>query len=153
IMPHAAHLRPPWMIRAGLFLYDHLARRTRLAASSSIDLRRHIAGEPLKESYRRGFVYSDVQTDDARLVVLNALDARSRGATILTRTRCERLTAQHGTWSARLAAADDQRPGRSRGRPRGSDLPVHARQPLLPPADRGRGRRVELRRRPAAACR
>src|ERR1700758_4462780 len=62
IMPHAAHLRPAWMIRAGLFLYDHLARRERLAASSAIDLRRHIAGGPLKESYRRGFVYSDVQT-------------------------------------------------------------------------------------------
>jgi len=114
IMPHAAHLRPAWMIRAGLFLYDHLARRTRLAASSSIDLRRHIAGEPLKESYRRGFVYSDVQTDDARLVVLNALDARSRGATILTRTRCERLSAQDGIWSATLAAGDDQRLVRAR---------------------------------------
>ena len=114
IMPHAAHLRPAWMIRAGLFLYDHLARRTRLAASSSIDLRRHIAGEPLKESYRRGFVYSDVQTDDARLVVLNALDARSRGATILTRTRCERLTVEGGIWSATLAAGDEQRLVRAR---------------------------------------
>ncbi|HEX4648291.1 MAG TPA: glycerol-3-phosphate dehydrogenase [Steroidobacteraceae bacterium] len=104
VMPHAAHLRPAWMIRAGLFLYDHLARRKRLAASSSIDLRRHIAGAPLKEGYRRGFVYSDVQTDDARLVVLNAVDARERGATILTRTRCERLTPEGSTWSATLAS-------------------------------------------------
>ena len=59
VMPHAAHLRPAWMIRAGLFLYDHLARRAHLAASSAIDLRTHIAGEPLKPGYRRGFVYSD----------------------------------------------------------------------------------------------
>ena len=54
VMPHAAHLRPAWMIRAGLFLYDHLARRAHLAASSAIDLRTHIAGEPLKAGYRRG---------------------------------------------------------------------------------------------------
>ena len=96
VMPHASHLRPAWMIRAGLFLYDHLAPRERLAASGAIDLSRHIAGEPLKKGYRRGFVYSDAQVDDARLVVLNALDAESRGATILTRTRCECLAAQGG---------------------------------------------------------
>src|SRR5207253_1314561 len=95
---------------------DDLAAHTSSASTKLIhgDLRRHIAGEPLKESYRRGFVYSDVQTDDARLVVLNALDARSRGATILTRTRCERLTAQDGIWSATLAAGDDQRLVRAR---------------------------------------
>jgi glycerol-3-phosphate dehydrogenase len=63
VMPHAAHLRPAWMIRAGLFLYDHLAPRKRLAASSSVDLRTHIAGEPLKAGYRRGFVYSDGWVD------------------------------------------------------------------------------------------
>ncbi len=114
VMPHAAHLRPAWMIRAGLFLYDHLARRARLAGSYSIDLRRHVAGAPLKESYRRGFVYSNVQTDDARLVVLNALDARSRGAAILTRTRCERLSAADGAWSATLATGPDQRVIRAR---------------------------------------
>ncbi|HEY0766811.1 MAG TPA: glycerol-3-phosphate dehydrogenase [Steroidobacteraceae bacterium] len=109
IMPHAAHLRPAWMIRAGLFLYDHLATRSRLAASASVDLRTHIAGEPLKAGYRRGFVYSDGQTDDARLVVLNTLDAQARGATILTRTRCERLTPHGGTWSALLTAGHEQR--------------------------------------------
>ncbi len=109
IMPHAAHLRPAWMIRAGLLLYDHLARRQRLAASSAVDLRTHIAGEPLKETYRRGFVYSDGQTDDARLVLLNALDARARGASILTRTRCEHLGAQGGLWSATLSAGGASR--------------------------------------------
>jgi glycerol-3-phosphate dehydrogenase len=109
IMPHAAHLRPAWMIRAGLFLYDHLAPRGRLAASQAVDLRTHIAGAPLQSGYRRGFVYSDVQTDDARLVVLNALDAQARGAVILTRTRCERLLAAGGGWLATLKAAHGER--------------------------------------------
>ena len=109
IMPHAAHLRPAWMIRAGLLLYDHLAARARLAGSASVDLRTHIAGEPLKAGYRRGFLYSDGQTDDARLVVLNALDARSRGATILTRTRCERLSPRGALWSATLDGGREPR--------------------------------------------
>ncbi|MBV8497101.1 MAG: glycerol-3-phosphate dehydrogenase [Gammaproteobacteria bacterium] len=104
IMPHAANLRPAWLIRAGLFLYDHLAARTRLPASAVIDLRAHVAGEPLQTAYRRGFVYSDVQVDDARLVVLNALDAEARGAAILTRTRCTRLCAHDGAWRATLLA-------------------------------------------------
>ncbi len=106
IMPHAPHLRPAWMIRAGLFLYDHLAHRQHLAASGSVDLRTHIAGAALRSGYQRGFVYSDGQTDDARLVVLNGLDARERGAVILTRTRCERLTEHAGGWRATLAGAD-----------------------------------------------
>jgi glycerol-3-phosphate dehydrogenase len=93
------------MIRAGLFLYDHLARRARLPASAAIDLRTHIAGAPLQAPYRRGFVYSDAQVDDARLVVLNALDAQARGATILTRSRCEQLTARADRWCATLCGA------------------------------------------------
>ena len=105
IMPHDAHLRPAWMIRAGLFLYDHLAPRAHLAASGAVDLRTHIAGAPLKASYRRGFVYSDGQVDDSRLVVLNALDAQARGAQILTRVRCEALTPHRTGWSARLRGA------------------------------------------------
>ena len=80
VMPHAAHLRPAWVIRAGLFLYDHLAVRTRLAGSASVDLRTHIAGEPLKQGYRRGFMYSDGQTDDARLTLAVLRSAAARGA-------------------------------------------------------------------------
>jgi glycerol-3-phosphate dehydrogenase len=106
IMPYAAHLRPAWMIRAGLLLYDHLAKRAHLAASAAIDLNTHIAGQPLKAGYRRGFVYSDGWVDDARLVVLNALDAQARGARILTRVRCEQLLAHSAGWSALLRAAD-----------------------------------------------
>jgi glycerol-3-phosphate dehydrogenase len=105
VMPHAPHLRPAWLIRCGLFLYDHLAPRAHLAASAAVDLRTHIAGQSLKSGYRRGFVYSDGQTDDARLVVLNAIDARARGARVLTRTRCERVTPVAGGWSATLVSA------------------------------------------------
>jgi glycerol-3-phosphate dehydrogenase len=100
VMPHAAHLRPAWMIRAGLLLYDHLAKRRLLAASSAVNLRKHVAGEPLLPRYQRGFIYSDGWADDSRLVVLNALDALSRGARILTRTRCERIEAHSGRWLA-----------------------------------------------------
>src|SRR5450631_3756190 len=59
VLPHEPHLRPAWMIRAGLFLYDHLARRQRLPASETVDLRQHPAGAPLRQAYRHGFVYSD----------------------------------------------------------------------------------------------
>ena len=114
IMPHDAHLRPAWMIRAGLFLYDHLARRRYLPGSNGVDLRRHRAGHALQARYHRGFVYSDGWADDARLVVLNALDAQERGATILTRTRCTRLVASGGEWKATLVK--DARPSELRCR-------------------------------------
>lgn len=104
VMPHDAHLRPMWLIRTGLFLYDHLAPRKRLAASAAIDLRKHIAGEPLSPQFTRGFVYSDGWTDDARLVVLNALDAIGHGAIVRTRTQVERLVARNGEWMATLTA-------------------------------------------------
>lgn len=103
VMPHMPNLRPAWMIRAGLFLYDHLARRELLPGSHGIDMRRHPAGAPLVDSIRRGFVYSDGWVDDARLVVLNALDAQERGATIKTRTRLVNAVRAGGEWHATLA--------------------------------------------------
>ena len=108
VMPHEPSMRPVWWIRLGLFLYDHLARREVLPGSMAIDLRNHPAGAALQDRFRRGFVYSDGWVDDARLVVLNALDARSRGALIHTRTRC--LAAQRSVegWTATLQAADGQ---------------------------------------------
>jgi glycerol-3-phosphate dehydrogenase len=102
VMPHDAHLRPLWMIRAGLFLYDNLAKRDHLAASASLDLRKHPAGTPLESQYTRGFIYSDGWTDDARLVVLNARDAADRGATVLTRTRCVKIELRNKLWHAQL---------------------------------------------------
>ncbi|WP_245844681.1 glycerol-3-phosphate dehydrogenase [Noviherbaspirillum humi] len=109
VMPHDAGQRPAWLIRAGLFLYDHLARRELLPASGAIDLRRHEAGAPLKPAFERGFIYADGWVDDARLVALNAVDASEKGAVILTRTRCERLQREGGLWRAQLARADGSR--------------------------------------------
>jgi len=114
VMPHDPSMRPAWMIRIGLFMYDHLAKREVLPGSRTVDLRQHAAGAPLKKSYRRGFVYSDGWVDDARLVVLNALDARERGAQILTRTRC--VAAQRGSdgWVATLEGPEGTRTVRAR---------------------------------------
>ena len=109
VMPHDPgddSLRPAWMIRLGLFLYDHLARREVLPGSQSVDLRKHAAGAPLQPRFSRGFVYSDGWVDDARLVLLNAIDARERGATILTRTRCEAALRSATGWTATLRHAD-----------------------------------------------
>jgi glycerol-3-phosphate dehydrogenase len=105
VMPHEPSMRPFWMIRAGLFLYDHLARREWLSGSETIDLRRHPAGIPLKSFLHRAFVYSDGWVDDARLVVLNSIDARNRGAQIMTRAQCVRARREAGAWSVDLVSA------------------------------------------------
>ena len=102
VMPHDPSMRPVWMIRAGLFLYDHLARREVLPGSRAIDLRRHAAGAPLKKRFTKGFVYSDGWVDDARLVVLNAIDAAAHGATVLTRCACIDARREAGQWLVRL---------------------------------------------------
>lgn len=106
VMPHDPHMRPAWLIRLGLFLYDHLAKRTLLPASHGVSLRTHPTGAPLASRYTRGFVYSDGFVDDARLVVANALDAHERGALILTYTRCDAAQAVGGRWRAQLHGRD-----------------------------------------------
>jgi len=103
VLPHRPHLRPAWMIRAGLFLYDHLGKRKRLGASRSL---RFGPGYPLKPTITRGFEYADCAVDDARLVVLNAMAAREHGADILTRTRCLRAERVDGLWQVDLQHAD-----------------------------------------------
>ncbi|GAB0115716.1 glycerol-3-phosphate dehydrogenase [Acidisoma sp. C75] len=104
VLPHAKHLRPAWMIRAGLFLYDHLARRKRLPASRAVSFKSHPAGQVLQPAYRRGFAYADCWVEDSRLVVLNALDAAERGAVISP--RCKLLSARpvEGLWQAETEA-------------------------------------------------
>jgi glycerol-3-phosphate dehydrogenase len=107
VMPHMPNLRPAWLIRIGLFLYDHLSRREMLPASRGVDMRREPVGKPLVDSIRRGFVYSDAWVNDARLVVLNAMAAAEHGARIRTRTKvtgASRHTRQDGTpyWQVRL---------------------------------------------------
>jgi glycerol-3-phosphate dehydrogenase len=102
VMPHVPELRPRWMIRAGLYLYDHLGRRTRLPGSHGVDLRTTEFGAGLKSALTKGFVYSDCRVDDARLVVANALSARELGADILTRTECVFAKRLDDGWQARL---------------------------------------------------
>lgn len=116
VMPHVRGLRPAWMIRTGLFLYDHLGGRRRLPGSHGIDLRAHPAGEPLDTALRKGFVYSDCWVQDARLVVVNAMDAAARGATVLTRTRCVGAERGPASWDATLRSTLDGGERRVRAR-------------------------------------
>ncbi len=102
VMPHDPAMRPAWMIRAGIFLYDHLARRNVLPGSETIALRRHEAGRALKPEFTTAFAYSDGWVDDARLVVLNAMDARRLGATVLTHTKCISAQRAEEAWQATL---------------------------------------------------
>ncbi len=102
VMPHDRGQRPAWMIRVGLYLYDSLARREFLPGSQALALRSHVAGRPLKRAFTRGFAYSDGWVDDARLVVLAAIDAHERGARVLTRTLCGDLRREGGHWRATL---------------------------------------------------
>ncbi|MFT8444482.1 MAG: glycerol-3-phosphate dehydrogenase [Acetobacter orientalis] len=102
VLPHSKLVRPAWMLKAGLFLYDHLASNMTLPKSRAIDFRTHSAGQPLKSDYTKGFVYSDGWVQDSRLVVLNTMDAAERGADVRTRTRLINATRQNGLWQAEL---------------------------------------------------
>jgi glycerol-3-phosphate dehydrogenase len=104
VLPHHTSLRPWWLIRLGLFLYDNLGGREILPGTRSLDLRTDPAGAQLRPQYTRGFEYSDCFVDDARLVLLNARDAAARGADIRTRTRC--VSAHHADGGWRLALED-----------------------------------------------
>lgn len=106
VLPLHAGMRPAWMLRIGLFLYDHLAGRKLLPPARSLKRGRDAALEPLQPAYRRGFEYSDCAVDDARLVVLNARDAADRGAEILTRTEFTGAERQNGGWLATLKGRD-----------------------------------------------
>ncbi|MBS0255512.1 MAG: glycerol-3-phosphate dehydrogenase [Proteobacteria bacterium] len=98
VLPHVRGLRPRWLLRLGLFLYDHIGGRKRLPPTESIRLPDHPAGGPLKPEYVNAFVYSDGWVDDARLVVLNARDAAERGATVRTRCPATALTREGDGW-------------------------------------------------------
>lgn len=105
VLPHLPGSRPAWLIRAGLFLYDRLARRKLLPASGTLRLDSHEAGAALKDDIKHAFAYSDAWVDDARLVVLNVLDAHERGARIFTRTSCTALAPEGDGWRATLSGA------------------------------------------------
>ncbi|WP_407362051.1 glycerol-3-phosphate dehydrogenase [Pseudomonas luteola] len=103
VLPHRPHLRPAWMIRAGLFLYDHLGKREKLPASRGL---RFGSDSPLVSDINQGFEYSDCWVDDARLVVLNAMAARERGAHIHTRTTCTSAHRANKLWHLTLQRED-----------------------------------------------
>lgn len=94
-LPHQPHLRPAWMIRIGLFLYDHLGKRTSLPGSNGLNFG---ADSVLKSEMTRGFEYSDCWVDDARLVVANALEVVVRGGEVKTQTRVTRAWRENGLW-------------------------------------------------------
>ena len=106
VLPHHSGLRPAWLLRLGLFLYDHIGGRKILPATRSLNLRKSELGIPLKDAYAKGFEYSDCWVEDSRLVVLNARDAAERGAKILTRTRCESAERHGSLWVLSLRNVD-----------------------------------------------
>lgn len=114
VLPQVAGLRPPWMIRAGLFLYDHLARRKAIPGSTGLDLTRDPGGAPLKDELKHGFAYWDCWVDDARLVVLNAMAAREHGAEIMTRSKVTAAEAEDGRWRVRIEAGNTVRTVKAR---------------------------------------
>jgi glycerol-3-phosphate dehydrogenase len=107
VMPHVPELRPRWMIRIGLFLYDHLARRSLLEGSSAIRLDVPPFASGLKPELKHGFIYSDCRVDDARLVLTNALDARQRGARVLTGIECRSAERRDKAWRVRLSSGEE----------------------------------------------
>jgi glycerol-3-phosphate dehydrogenase len=111
VLPHSPAQRPAWLVRLGLFIYDHLGGRKLLPPTRSLDLARAPEGRPIRPAFRRAFEYSDCWVDDARLVVLNALDARRHGAEILTRTAAAAARREGGLWRIEL---EERRSGRRR---------------------------------------
>ncbi len=109
VLPHEPHLRPRWMLRLGLFLYDHLDWHMTLPKSQSVDLSTSEFGAGLKSSFRNGFVYSDAWVDDARLVISNMKSAREMGARIFARHRCvsARRSDDGKLWKIELAGPND----------------------------------------------
>ena len=111
VLPYRPGLRPAWLLRLGLFVYDHLGGRKLLPPTRVLDLARDAAGAPLKPGvFRTGFEYSDCRVDDARLVVLNARDAAEHGATIRTRTRA--IDICHANQPGMSRSRTTQRPAR-----------------------------------------
>jgi glycerol-3-phosphate dehydrogenase len=102
ILPHHKGLRPAWLLRLGLFIYDHLGGRKLLPATRTLDLTSDPVGKPLKPGFLKGFEYSDCWVEDSRLVVLNARDAAARGGEILTRTLCETASRDGKLWRVGL---------------------------------------------------
>jgi glycerol-3-phosphate dehydrogenase len=116
VLPHDPSMRPNWMIKAGLWLYDHLGGPITLPGSKGLDFPHMEYGAGLKSEIRKGYLYSDCRVDDARLTVINAMSARAKGAVVLTRTRFESARRVDGMWEAVIApAGGEKRTLRARG--------------------------------------
>jgi len=109
VLPHAKGMRPWWMLRLGLFLYDHLGGRKALPGTAVVDLARGALSQGLRDDLRSGFEYSDCWVEDNRLVIHNARAAAAAGAEIATRTRCTAATVRDGLWSLDVVGATGQR--------------------------------------------
>lgn len=105
VLPHNKSQRPYFAIRAGLFLYDNLAKRQKLKASKGVKFKGSHYGGALDDRFEKGFVYSDCRVDDSRLVVLNAIDAAALSAKIMTYTKCVGLKREEDLWRINLAEA------------------------------------------------
>ena len=116
VLPHSPQDRPAWLIRLGLFLYDNLGGRKKLPGTRTLNLTRAPEGAPLLDKFTKGFEYSDCWVDDARLVVLNAVDAADHGATVLTRSPCTSARREDGVWriTTRNAVTGETREHRAR---------------------------------------
>ena len=108
VLPHDSSMRPVWMIRTGLWLYDHLGGRVTLPGSKAVGFPHLQYSAGLKPDFRSGFVYSDCRVDDARLTLVNAISAREKGATVLTRTRFESARRVDGVWEAVVRRASGE---------------------------------------------
>ena len=109
VLPHHAGLRPSWLLRLGLFIYDHLGGRKALPKSRKISLASDQAGAPLKSDYKIGFEYSDCWVDDARLVILNAQDAVEKGAKVLPRHEVISVRGENGAWVIQTRDRDSKK--------------------------------------------
>lgn len=106
VLVHSAAQRPRWLIRLGLFFYDHLGGRKRIPSTRAVNLTQDPEGESLRDAYTRAFAYWDVWVDDARLVIVNAMDAARRGADVMTRTACISARREGDIWHARLRGTE-----------------------------------------------
>lgn len=116
VLPHVKGLRPAWLIRMGLFLYDHLGGREILPGSNGVNLKSDEVGKPLKPGLTKGFVYSDCWVQDSRLTVLNAMDAKDKGANINTREECIKAYREDGLWVLSTRKKDGGEPREIRAR-------------------------------------
>jgi D-erythritol 1-phosphate dehydrogenase len=140
VLPHSPEQRPVWMIRIGLFLYDHLGGRKKLPPTRSLDLAAAPEGRPLRKTFRRGFEYSDCWVDDSRLVALNALDLQQRGGRIRLRTPLVTAHREGEGWSVELQDAATGRPLTARAK-----ALVNAAGPWVEEILRRTGRNAENR--------